>query len=308
MKCRVRKCIYIFIFLCVSILCNGASIDFSKDENWAVKSNKNNYDYDIFYIYPTVIFEGKNGKMNFLIKEQRNAALANSFAATALMRKHANVYAPFYRQADLKTFAPFKDFSTVKAKGQCGIKDVEDAFLYYMKHLNNNRPFIIFAHSQGSMVGFEILKKYFNNPKISKKFVAAYLSGMLLEKEELKKYPFLKFTQNKLDTGVILVWNLQSSKAPFSNFFVTKGALGVNPGNWRIDSQISPYKKISNWKIQPRAVLNPSNGATIIELETPEKFEIKEFGKGVYHTGNLSLFMNSINENMKLRINSFKNR
>lgn len=248
--------------------------------------------------------------MDFALESHYTPAVANSRGATKLMSKFANIYAPLYRQSALDSMAPFENFSDIATQAQLGIADVEDAFLYYIKNLNQGRPFIIFGHSQGSAVGYELLKKHFNNPDISKNFVAAYLSGMLLKKEDLAQYPFLNFAKSADDTGVIMVWNVQSAEAP-DNFFVQEGGLGINPANWRVDSQPSEPRTIvsTTGRIyrEPQATLNLKNGATIVEVENPEKYEMQEFGAGVYHVGNISLFINTISENFLNRFQNFKN-
>jgi hypothetical protein len=55
--------------------------------------------------------------------------------------------------------------------------DVKQAFEYYIRELNQGRPFIIAGHSQGSRIGVRLVADMVEGQPIRDRFIAAYLVG-----------------------------------------------------------------------------------------------------------------------------------
>jgi hypothetical protein len=91
--------------------------------------------------------------------------------------------------------------SFVKLVGGIPTTDATVAFDYYIKHLNNGRPFILVGHSQGAIVLSNLLSGYMKeNPVVYKNMIAAYVIGWPITSEYLAQNPHLKFAEGPDET------------------------------------------------------------------------------------------------------------
>ena len=120
----------------------------------------------------------------------------------------ANLYAPFYRQANLTPNAP------VYVAG-IPTTDAIAAFDYYIKHYNHGRPFMLAGHSQGANTLSYLLSEYVKtNLALFARMIAAYVIGFPVTAEYLSNNPHLKFAEGPGDTGVIISYNTQAPYVP----------------------------------------------------------------------------------------------
>ena len=106
--------------------------------------------------------------------------VAYSRQATAFCALHANIYAPYYRQADAAWSLSLPAAEHAKVEKGEPTHDAIAAFDYYIKHYNHGRPFILAGHSQGSNVIIYLLSQYMHrHPKVYKRMIAAYIPGLL---------------------------------------------------------------------------------------------------------------------------------
>ncbi|WP_136513628.1 DUF3089 domain-containing protein [Geomonas edaphica] len=217
---------------------NPPAIDYAKAANWlSVPSQLDPVkNVDIFYVYPTSYFAGTNGSVIGPIDDPLMVAGAKSWfqkQATAFAAV-GNLYAPYYRQADafytlaLPTADAVYDFINGTPA-----TDVTAAFDYYIKNYNNNRPFILVSHSQGSTVTALLLQNYMKaNPDVYQRMIAAYAIGWSFTQDYFDRNPHLKFAQGPDDTGVIISYNTQSPSFTGRNPVVFPGAMAINPISW----------------------------------------------------------------------------
>jgi hypothetical protein len=90
------------------------------------------------------------------------AQVAFSRQATAFT-PCANIFAPYYRQADAAARAALPQKRQVEIVAGAPTVDGIAAFSYYIKHYNHGRPFILAAHSQGSNVMVYLLAQYMHS-------------------------------------------------------------------------------------------------------------------------------------------------
>ena len=103
----------------VSLLGQAQKIDYSNADNWAVLpgnypaemarfgSKSVNDSIDVFFVYPTILSDNKDLRWNTPIDDtlQRKDILSGAIAFQASAWSQAgNVYAPFYRQAHLRSY------------------------------------------------------------------------------------------------------------------------------------------------------------------------------------------------------------
>jgi len=225
---------------CGSDTSNSAPVatDYSKAANWlSVPSQLDPVkNVDVFYVYPTAYFAGSGDPIIGQIDNASMVAGAKSWfqkQATAFADV-GNIYAPYYRQADafytlaLPTTDAVYDFISGTPA-----TDVTAAFDYYIKTYNNNRPFILVSHSQGSTVVALLLQNYMkNNPLVYQRMIAAYAIGWSFTQDYFDRNPHLKFAQDADDTGVIISYNTQSPSFTGRNPVVFPGAMAINPISW----------------------------------------------------------------------------
>ena len=150
--------------------------DYSDINNWAATpsidgqqfyvpndsfSFKTNNPVDVFYIHPTGFFEKEwNSDMDKSRSayERTEIMLGNQASA---FNESCNIYAPEYRQATYYSFFD-RDGNGMKAL-DLAYDDVENAFDYFIEHLNNDKPFIIASHSQGALHAQKLINRKIDN-------------------------------------------------------------------------------------------------------------------------------------------------
>ncbi|MFN8287152.1 MAG: DUF3089 domain-containing protein [Chitinophagales bacterium] len=198
------------------------------NEPWISDSLKQ---VDVFYIYPTMFMKGKgwnadvnNKKLNKRIDTKPVRYQASVFNASC------RVYAPRYRQAHIRSFYAKPENS--KAAFDVAYSDVKRAFDYYLQHYNNGRPIIIASHSQGTYHARRLMKDYFDNNKLQKQLVAAYIVGYAIYDT---MYTNLKPCVNGNETGCYITWASfkKGYKPVLSSLY---GNICVNPVSWTSDT------------------------------------------------------------------------
>lgn len=200
-----------------------------KSENWVSDSLK---EVDVFYIYPTLYSKGKTwcADVNDQKLNKRLDKLPVQFQASPF-NQVARVYAPRYRQGIIKCF--YDTTGTGEEALNFAYADVKRAFEYYMAHYNNGRPVIIASHSQGTRHARQLLKDYFDTPKMKQQLVCAYIIGFGVFPEW---YSVLTPCNQSAETNCYITW------ASFKRGYVPEkgsmlvGKTCVNPISWTTDT------------------------------------------------------------------------
>lgn len=179
-----------FTPLCTKI--NASSLpDYAHKSSWVHQTTTPSKEIDVFYVYPTIYTEQSPANLDINNPQLRNTATHLLHAQAAVYSKTTNLFSPYYRQMSLGRLNPDEDMY----KNQyylIGYNDVATAFEYYLKHLNNGRPFILAGHSQGSMILSNLMRDYFDDVKLLKQLVATYLIGYSITNEDFQTYPWIK--------------------------------------------------------------------------------------------------------------------
>ena len=133
---------------------------------------------DCFYVYPTVSTDPTpNSDMTPDAAEMN--VVRQQFARFA---SKCRPYAPVYRQvtlAGLRTLLAGASRGSSLAQG-LQYDDVRDAWNYYLEHDNKGRGFVLVAHSQGSFILDELIRKEIDGKPIQSRMVSAILLGSTL--------------------------------------------------------------------------------------------------------------------------------
>jgi len=334
--------IVIISFMTTGMLFSGCSLekqqasnipkapDYSTDSAWLAKPVEVEKPVDVFYVYPTIYAETDPLIMDTSDPELRADAAGLLVAQASVYSRHANLYAPFYRQQSGATQsmtagndgkAPFKD-----PLFQPGAGDIERAFDYYVTHLNPHRPFIIAGHSQGTMTLINLMRKRFDDEDLKKRLVAAYLIGYSVPVQELDDYPWMKPAKGETDTGVIISYNTEGLDAGPSPVLYPGKVVLINPLNWKTDAtpagpeanlgarffEDTTGELIEKIPHFTGGHIDEEKSVLIVDdMKTPksDRIDLVDLGRwsdGVYHRYDYAFFFNNLTQNVRKRIDAYE--
>lgn len=307
-------------------------VNYNIPAHWMNCPNNPRQPVDVFYLYPTAWLPLPG---DGIICEIDNPSMLQgakgSYSATATaFESFANVYAPYYRQADaLKTFtmSPAEQEALLRNNGPA--IDAIAAFDFYIKTLNNGRPFFLAGHSQGSNVLLYLMDTYLTqHPDVRERMIAAYLVGYSVTRDYLDANPHLAFAQGPDDTGVIISWNTEGENVTEPNPVLLPGALVINPLTWTTGTEKAGVEQnlgslairnrqiVRNWKgtVLTRkgiasAQIDPVRGVLICDSVDPEMYSSPPpFPAGVYHGYDYPFYFENIRQNAILRSSVYLER
>ena len=139
-------------------------------ETWKADPNA---PIDCFYVYPTVSTDpGQNSDMNPDAAEIN--VIKQQFARFA---SKCRPYAPMYRQITLVGLRKALAAPGAALNWGEGIQydDVRDAWNYYLKNDNKGRGVVLVAHSQGSFILIDLIKREIDGKPIQSKLVLSLI-------------------------------------------------------------------------------------------------------------------------------------
>ena len=321
--------ILLIVFSMLLISCdddndNEQGLNYEDGHNWVSMPSAIEKEVDVFYVYPTVS-HNDIGAMDVTNEEER--ALAQGIFATqaSVYEEAANVFAPFYRQMSTGVQLPDdpEALATDIAEFKQGAADIEEAFEYYLTNLNDNCPFIIAGHSQGTMALIELIKNRFGYDDVLRsRLIAAYLIGYTVTDSDLE-LSGLTAAQQSDDTGVVVTYNTQSVTSTGGPMLMP-GANCINPLNWKTDSTFADstenlgavFYNDASGEFESEEIhyccaqIDSITGALTTSL-TPEQdsaLEIGPYPPGVYHRFDYAFWFRNLQENVQVRINAFQNK
>jgi hypothetical protein len=151
--------------------------DYAHRADWAIwRGGKASSPIDLFFIPPTTfvsrrwnqdLADGATDRWTRISVANRQI---NAFAACC------RLYSPRYRQASSRAFT---DMTGDGAKAYAlAYQDVRAAFRWYLAHANHGRPFVIAAHSQGSLHALRLLEQEIDGTPLARQLVAVYAPGI----------------------------------------------------------------------------------------------------------------------------------
>ncbi len=284
--------------------------DYSLNTSWLVSNNENK-DVDIFFVHPTSY--KKHEQWNMAIDD--TLTIARTYQRSirrilSIFNDLGNVYAPKYRQA------AFYAFVDTKGDGKKAIdlarKDVLRSFDYYIKYINQGRPFILAAHSQGSLLSMDILPLIYNDSNIRKQLIAAYVVGWPIGLDYLEQYPRIEVCKDSLQTGCIISWNTQTRHS--SATIIDRQSLCTNPLNWTTDEiHVSNKNNLGAvFYLDKRADTIPNYiGAQckkgVLRVDRiPDKDYLKgQYSFGILHRFDYNFFYLNVKHNAQQRIEAY---
>lgn len=298
----------------------GAATDYTDAGNWMYLDRDPIQKTDLIYFYPTVVMTN-HGKPVSEIDDNLKQMAIQSFDKTAsAFGDYTNVYVPYYRQIPFdmaKTTKNADEFLDLMRHNETKA-DVYAALDLYFSTYNNNRPFILAGHSQGSAVLKMVLEDYMkNHPEYLDRMVAAYLVGFPVTPKWLNQNPHLKFATGEDDTGVIISWNTEGPNAAMKNFVLEDGGIVINPLNWKRDETPAGIAENKGSLVDNAitagiadATIDLKRGVVVCTTNTDyiSGEMVAFFGDKSFHFQEYGLYYNNIKENGLKRIKSYFNQ
>jgi hypothetical protein len=288
---------------------------------------------DVFYIHPTT-FIGPGDHTSFLdpssmdwgrivagmVAAPWNADLDDSVLngrtdrqpvlyQASVFNGSCRVFAPRYRQADLKAFVSSNQ-AAVQQAFDLAYGDLRNAFLYYLDHDNDGRPIIIAGHSQGSLHAIRLLKEFFDGKPLARQLVAAYIIGYQVDTNAFRTIPVCT---SPAATGCVVSWRSYAKGVAPPSARAAKGRyICVNPLTWTTDTSWAPPEKDLGTMLtfnQSRPGLVSAGIEPVSKLlwvsyvgDVPERFK----RMANLHIFDYNLFWMNIRENVAARVAAFE--
>ncbi|MES2132851.1 MAG: DUF3089 domain-containing protein [Bacteroidota bacterium] len=278
---------------------------------YGIIDGQQNAKADVFFIPPTNYIEGRH--WNVSLDDSAANAVTDNVGCKLLASAYngsCKVYVPRYRTAILYSY--FASGKNAKLSFGLAYKDVEAAFLYYMKHYNKGRPIVIAAHSQGTDYAITLVKRFFDkDTALKQQLVAAYLIGRPIYDTTFKVIQPLYSAEQ---TGGFVVWN---SVSYHTNTFYTKPVgkiIGVNPLSWKSDTVYVPatFNKgglpFTANRIDTAVVdakLAPSGFLWVNSPSSKSAEEYPGLNSFYYHKDDYAFYYMNIRANVEQRINAY---
>jgi hypothetical protein len=221
-----------------SLLKNWAALPFQKDSADAVpihvwRDNQDSAEVDVFFLHPTTYTGHAGEKLWNADLEDNKVNLRTDKSSiryqASIFNGAGKVYAPRYRQAHLKCYYTDKKADAAKAF-DLAYQDVRSAFQYYLEHYNQNRPFIIASHSQGTDHAKRLILEEIDGKPVQDQLVVAYLVGFAVAENHFKN---INPCRSPEETGCFCSWRtFKEGFIPPKIHYPDTNVLVTNPVTW----------------------------------------------------------------------------
>ncbi len=240
---------------------------------------------DLFYLVSTDVVSATDTNGNKLYRAQLTADDRQAIGAE-LAYVEANIgqgdfnyIAPYYHQFTFESInLPSDSFQLEYNKV---VKEVCEAFDYYMKNMNQGRKFALVGFSQGGMLVLDVLKHMTAGQY--RRMVAAYAMGYRISADDLKCGNIVP-ASDETTPGVTVSYNSVLDTAAVWPFVAGGAVAAINPVNWKTDSTAATFTYDG---CQNTVRLDPST--RLLVVETAKADEYRSWNSNpVYQSANVS--------------------
>ena len=267
---------------------------------------------DVFFIHPTSYFsEAENAPLNADMNDtetnQETDFRSILFQAT-VFNGSCRVFAPRYRQANMKAFYVFETPAAREAF-DLAYSYIKKAFLYFLENYNENRPIIIASHSQGSLHAIRLLQEFFDGTPLQKRLVCAYVVGYRIKKDAFKSIPV---GENAGQTGCFVGWRSYAKEEIPKGVEAENGnSVCINPLTWTTSEQWASPELHLGIMNGFETIIPHTAGAGIehitrilwVDVEVPIEENVEKVKN--LHIYDYNLFWMNIRQNVKQRIDAY---
>ncbi len=287
-------------------------------------------DVDVFFIHPTTDLRPIIDNAPYDASGRAETALRDGVLRfqASVFNDCCRIYAPLYRQATLKAITT--NSPDAYATADLAYRDVEAAFRQFLAQ-TGDRPFILAAHSQGSIHALRLLQQRIIGTPLQKRLVVAYIPGVALPLDIEKQG--LPVCRSAAQTGCVASWNTVAMDRDDrrrrddaviwwdGHYQPVAGRplACVNPLTWtlggRADGSRNPGSVHGDGRdapipapVQPFDATSCETGllGASIKPENRRQFSDVLTMLGIYHDFDYGLFYMAIRQNAALRIAAFR--
>jgi hypothetical protein len=267
---------------------------------------------DVFFIYPTT-YTGSakyQKEWNAPVSDQKTNAKTDSTAIlfqASLFNGAGRVFAPRYRQAHYHSFFAEEEKASADKAIALAYSDVKAAFIYYLKHWNKGRPFIIAGHSQGGLHAMHLLKDVVEGTSLSRQLVVAYPVGYPVPNTFFKHLPPCTTPEQ---TGCFCTWRTYKRGYGLKKAHQPE-VVCTNPLTWTTtEDAYAPANLNKGGVVRPFCAIYPAlSDAQVhqgVVLSRKPKFPGSIFMRTHnYHIGDFNLYYMNVRENAQLRVKAY---
>jgi hypothetical protein len=279
---------------------------------------------DVFYIHPTTYRGGEYWN------QPLDDAATNKWTDDSVIARQASVfnaccrvYAPRYRQTTAGALMVPPAMKGLLAY-DLAWQDVRAAFLYYLKHWNKGRPFIIAGHSQGALMTEHWLEEFAKDPKLHAKMIAAFPIGIAYPEGQIERGSGgVGVCRQPNEIGCFVSWNtfapdgntqplIEGAKRRYQAKYSLTGPLEVvcvNPLSFSLAKPSVPAS--SNMGALPAT--RPDGSLPLLEAGgigavPAERYAIVKMPAGFLHFNDFDLFYGNIRVNAVVRTDAWMAR
>lgn len=309
--------------------------DYADPARWLSLPTTGTKPVDVFYLYPSAYQRRTAGDAMVGAVDDPGMLVAagGMFARQATaFETVGNVYAPYYRQADIASrmvLSPSEQEAIIAGQPTA---DALAAFDYYIHNYNGGRPYILAGHSLGSNVLANLLATYMRaHPDVYERMVVAYVIGYSVTPGYLSTNPHVCFAAGADDTGVVVSYNTEAPTVGGTNPVTVPGGLASNPITWtRTEATATADRSRGSIRLHPDgtpvtgpdgepllvrgmadARVDTARGVVICSSVDVIVFSPGTNGfvpKGVYHTFDYPFYYFDLRANAADRVAAFRSR
>lgn len=206
-----------------------------------------------------------------------------------------NFYSPFYRHTTIDGWISRND-SLLNGRLSLSMKDVKDAFDYFIKHRDNSRPLIIAGFSQGGRAVVELMK--YMKEKTYDNLVAAYVLGYKVTAQDTTECKRFHGAQGATDLGVTICYNTVKDPKYAVDVISGDGVFCINPVNWKTDSTPATLQDTITITVDQKAHVLIAKGYAATEYKAFRNF----INVGDIHSCEPWLYKECLRKNIKDRV------
>ena len=317
----MKKIFSIFIILITSFIllsCNkkdNNSIDYSKNDSWAVYEASEELNVDTFFLAPCC--SSGDGLLDLSNEKHRSKFKGTVMQEIGIYTDNTRFFAPYYKETLLNEYEKKDNLNSYLENSY---KDVYDAFKYYLENFNNGNYIILAGFSEGADMSLRLLKDFVSDDNFYNKFVSCYAIGWIVTNDYLASNSRLKMAESSNDLKSIISFTTEAIKTTKS-FIVGENDYtnSINPLFWKrdnievdksynlgavfLDTYGNVTSRVDNFTgcyiDSKRGVLKVTD---VKEDDYDSSYSL--FSNGVYHIYDYQFFYNNLKENVKERIKS----
>lgn len=205
--------------------------------------NNGNAPVDVFYIHGTGYLNNNSWtspiKPNTATEDNAKFSLANE---ASIFNSCCNIYAPHYREASIFTYMSLSSMERENLLDYV-YEDIANAFEYFIKLHNENRPIVIVSHSQGTHLAIRLLSEIDGSPEIAERVVVAYMVGsgpVSLTQSYIDSLQNFNTCEKSRDIHCVVHWNSYGENGTKKIFSSPEPSLCTNPLSWSVGDTLAP--------------------------------------------------------------------